>query len=74
MNINFHPEIKENDFIKMREHYEDYLRFHNYNSIEIKHMLASFDNLLIKKDYNTIYNQMRGIGVILMPENVKEIN
>lgn len=68
MNINFHPEIKENDFSAMREHYEHYLRFHNFNDESINSFLQEFDSTLMNKDYETIYKWMRGIGVVLVSD------
>lgn len=72
MNIDFHPKIKDNDFAAMREHYKDYLYFHNYDTYEVQLMLACFDNLINKRDYETIKRQMRGIGVILISEDPEE--
>lgn len=68
MYINFHPEIKSNDFSQMREHYKDYLRFHNYDDESVNNFLNDFDVALENKDYENIYKWMSGIGVILIEE------
>lgn len=66
MYIEHHPEISKTNFNEMRAHYKDYLRSKNFNNAAINSALFTFDINLNKQNFETIYNLMTSIGVILI--------
>ena len=62
--MDFQPTISINNFQEMRDHYKDYLRYHNYSDADIEYMLNEFDTA----DKETKLRWMSGIGVVLVEE------
>ena len=64
--IEHHPHIHANDFDALRAHYRDYLYSKNFDVQFVHEYLDEFDFARYSEKFDTIYDIVTSIGVILI--------